>query len=209
MNLKNNFVPALIGSLLITLVFTVVILIVVVKHHKEYLSSHVLVSQSFLDSLKYVASLPPVITVKDSIIHDTIWIERHHNPIPTPDPVDSTLNVYRDSLQIKDTVDVSIRFKTTGTLQGSIDWLYKPIYRERIITIEKKVPYPVERQVFVDKYHTGTYLSIASGGGVDKFLIGGDLDIVTKNDYIYGLQYRRFGKDDIYGVKFGIRLRLR
>jgi len=28
----------------------------------------------------------------------------------------------------------------------------------------------------------------------------------VKKDYIYGLQYRRYGEDNVYGIKFGINL---
>jgi hypothetical protein len=166
----------------------------------------VLVTQVFLDSLKYVANLPPVITVHDSIVHDTVWIPQTHNPKPTVDPVDSTLNQYSDSLQIKDEVDVSITFKTSGLVKGGINWLYKPIYKEKIITIDRPVPYPVNNDILIPTYKTGLYASIAVDFGGKNFLIGPDIDIVTKNDYIYGIQYRRFGEVNIYGVKFGFKL---
>ena len=163
-----------------------------------------LVSQEFLDSLTYIANLPPIIIVKDSIIHDTIWIKDTHYPEPIP--IDTTLNQYEDSLYIKDTVDVSIRFQTTGVVKEGIHWTFKPIYHIRETIIEKPVPYPVIEKVPVPTYKTGIYISGVAGGNDNVFIFGSDLDIVSKNDYIYGFQYRRFGNDNIYGVKFGVNL---
>jgi len=166
----------------------------------------VLVSQKFLDSLTYVANLPPDTIVKETVVYDTVWITEVHDPQPQPDPTDSTLNVYRDSLVIKDTVDVSIKFKTRGLLEGGIEWTFKPIYHFKEITIEKPVPYPIPYEVPVITYKTGFYLSGVAGGNDNTFIFGSDLDFVGKNDYIYGLQYRRFGDENIYGVKFGFNL---
>ena len=164
----------------------------------------VLVSQKFLDSLAYVANLPPVIIVKDSIIHDTIWIKETHYPEPIP--IDNTLNQYVDSLFIKDTVDVAIKFQSTGLVKGGIHWTFKPIYHIKEITIEKPVPYPIPYEVPVITYKTGVYLSGVAGGNSNRFIFGSDLDFVAKNDYIYGFQYRRFGNENIYGVKYGFNL---
>lgn len=165
----------------------------------------VLVSQGYLDSLKNIASLPPTIIIKDSIIHDTVKIYVH-DPQPDPDPVDSTLLVYNDSLVIKDSVDVRIKFKSKGLVVGGIKWFYTPIIQIREIKIETKIPVPMPYNVEVPVYKTGFYLSGVVEGGEDIFMIGTDLDIVDKNDYIYGIQYRRFGNENIYGVKFGLRL---
>lgn len=165
----------------------------------------VLVSQRFLDSLTFIANLPPTIIVKDSIIRNTVRIVIT-NPDPQPDPENPALTIYNDSLVVQDTIDVKIRFKTTGLLFGPIEWTYTPILHFREITIEKPVPYPVIEKVPVNVYKTGYYLSFAAGGNENKFLFGSDLDIVTKNSYIYGLQYRRLGNENIFGVKIGINL---
>lgn len=166
----------------------------------------VLVSEGYLDSLKNIASLPPTIIIKDSIIHDTIRIPYNHDPQPQPDSVDSTLYVYNDSLVIKDSVDVSINFKSKGLVVGGINWLYTPITHIKEIKIETKVPVPMPYEVSVPTYKTGIYISGVVQGGENIFMIGSDLDIVSKNDYIYGIQYRRYDNQNVYGVKFGIRL---
>lgn len=163
-----------------------------------------LVSQKFLNFLTYIANLPPDTIIKEIIVHDTIWIYEVHYPEPTP--IDSNLNQYVDSLFIKDTVDVSIRFKTTGLVKEGIYWTFKPIYHIKEITIEKPVPYPVIEKIPVPTYRTGVYLSGAVGGNANRFIFGSDLDFVGKNDYIYGVQYRRFGDENIYGFKFGFNL---
>lgn len=168
----------------------------------------VLVSQGYLDSLKNIASLPPTIIVKDSIIHDTIRIPQTHNPQPDIDSIinDTIIYAYKDSLFIKDSVDVSINFKSKGLVVGGINWLYTPITHIKEIKIETKVPIPMPYEVSVPTYKTGIYISGVVQGGENIFMIGSDLDIVSKNDYIYGIQYRRYDNQNVYGVKFGIRL---
>lgn len=206
MKLKSNIIISIIAILVIIIIILSWILSSTQRKHKEYISSHVLVTQAFLDSLKDIANRSPIVTIHDSIIHDTVWIPQHHDPQPQPNPTDTTLHNYEDSLKIKDSVNVSIKFSTTGFVKGGIDWLYKPIYHIKETTIDRPVPYPVDREVPVYMYKTGYYLSLAADGTTNMFMMGGDFDIITKNDYIYGIQYRRFGKENIYGVKFGVNL---
>lgn len=164
-----------------------------------------LVTQNFLDSLKYVANLPPTVIVKDTVIKDTVWITVNSNPEPEPEP-DTGLLVYNDSLVVADTIDVRIRFRTRGYLEGPIEWNYKPIFHLREITIEKPVPYPVVQYVPVTDYRTGWYVSVSAAQAGNELLFGLNIDIVGKNSYIYGLEYRRLGNENFYGVKVGINL---
>lgn len=166
----------------------------------------VLVTQVFLDSLQYIANLPPVITTDTIYIHDTVKVIIKTKPLPQPDPKQPNINTYRDTLFVEGKVDVNIMFKTSGLLEDGVQWEYTSIIKEITTIIEKPVPYPVKYEVPVITYKTGIYLSIAAGGNNKSFLFGGDLDIVLKNDYIYGAQFRRFGDENIYGVKFGINL---
>lgn len=166
----------------------------------------VLISQKMLDSLTYIANLPPDTIVKNLVVYDTLWIVKTHNPQPQPDLEDSTLNVYCDSLVIKDTVNVSVRFKTTGLIRGGIEWRFKPIYHFKETIINKPVPYLITEYTSVPAYKTGFYLSGVASGNNNMFIFGLDFDFVTKNDYIYGLEYRKFGNENIYGVKLGINL---
>lgn len=166
----------------------------------------VLVSQEFLDSLNYIANLPPTIIVRDTIIKDTVRILVHTYPQPIPDTENEKLLVYTDSLVIPDTIDVQVRFKTTGLLEGPIEWSYTPIFHLRETVIERFVPYPVIQRIPFNVYRTGYYLSFVAGGNENMFLYGIDFDIVRNNSYIYGINYRRLGDQNIYGIKFGIRL---
>lgn len=166
----------------------------------------VIVSQKFLDSLTYIANLPPVIVKKDSIVRDTIWLEKATDPTSNIDPVDSTITVINSNLYIKDTIDTKINFKIKGELIGKIKWSFNPIYHYKIITIDRPKPYPIIEKVYKDKYRNGYYLSGNLGGNNRMFLLGADIDIVTKNDYIYGIRYQKFGDNNIYSVKVGINL---
>ena len=38
-----------------------------------------------------------------------------------------------------------------------------------------------------------------------EFIFGVDYDLV-KTDYVYGLQYRRWGGQNVYGIKLGVNL---
>lgn len=205
--LKNNFSIALNISLILVLAFVIWVLCLVVKNHRKYVEGHIVVTQEFLDSLTNIANLPPVIIRKDSIIHDTVWISQTHYPDPKPNDKDSTINNYKDSLKIKDQIDVSIKFSVKGTIQGGVDWLYKPIYKVATITIDRPKPYPVPYEVPVIKYRTGTYISFVGNNVGGKPFIGADIDFVTKKDYIWGLEYKK-GLDgtNIYGFKVGFKL---
>ena len=67
------------------------------------------------------------------------------------------------------------------------------------------MPYPVITNIEVPVPSTGNYLSLGVGGNGKMFIFGVDYDRV-KRDYIYGLQYRRYGDVNVYGVKAGINL---
>lgn len=169
---------------------------------------YVLTTQVFLDSLKEVANKPPIITIKDSIVHDTVEVPAHHDPEPKPNPVDSTHNDYFDHLYVAGQIDASVKFTVDGTLISGIDWNYRPIYKLQTITIDRPKPYPVFSPTAPAKYKNGVYASLVVDWDKQNFLgLGADVDFVTKNDYIYGFQYRRFGDQNIYGVKAGFRLK--
>lgn len=168
----------------------------------------VLVTQNFLDSLTYIANLPPTVIVKDTVIKDTVWIPVTTEPDFVPNPDIPQANIYTDHLLVEDTIDVKIQFKSTGELIGGIEWMYKPIFHIKEITIEKPAPYPVIQEVLVTDYRTGWYLSGSFGteNKGNEILFGANLDIVGKNSYIYGLEYRRLAGTDFYGIKLGINL---
>jgi len=174
----------------------------------------VLVSQSTVDSLRAYIAIADSLEIlanmvpDTTIVHDTIYLDTMQIVETTPVPqVQNDTNFYQDSLKVKGKVDVAISFKVDGKLTTPIKWEYKPIIQKFEIIVEKPVPYPVIKTVNVDvpKYYTGHYLSLAIGGNDKMFTFGMDYDFVKKNN-IYGLQYRRYGDINVYGVKVGVNL---
>lgn len=160
----------------------------------------VLVSESFLDSLN---KIPDTITIKqDTVIYIT---ERIHVPgdIPDPQPLPPDRNFYHDSI-VTDKVKIWADLTIKGELEDWDWWyqLYLPTI-ERTVEIPKLYPAPYGVPVF----KTGLYGSFEVGGThTGKFMFGAGLDLVTKKQNIYGLQYIRFGDNDIIGFKIGTRI---
>lgn len=157
------------------------------------------------DSLKVLAHLPPdTIRQTDTVYLDTLKIV---STMPTfeVDPVDSTVTMVKDSLIVEGEIAAWIEFKLKGYIETPIQWGYRPIIKEINTTIEKPIPYPVIENVEIKVPSTGHYLSLTAGGNNNLFTFGVDYDLV-KESYIYGLQYRRWGNEGVYGVKIGINL---
>lgn len=155
------------------------------------------------DSLKKLANLPPVI-ITDTVI--VIKEPKYVETIPEKDSVSEIpLNLYKDELFVEDTISAWVEFKVRGYVEGMIKWGYKPIITEVTKVIKEPSPYPVIEKVKIPVQITGNYLSLTAGGNDKMFIFGVDYDIVKFN-YIYGLQYRRFGQVNVYGIKAGINL---
>jgi hypothetical protein len=156
------------------------------------------------DSLQIIANQPP-----DTVIVDTIYLDKvviaETTPTITSDPIDTTLLTVNDSLIIDGEVSAWVEFQMRGQLESGIKWKYRPVIKERIITIKEKVPYPIIETIYVPKTVVGHYLSFNAGGNDKMFTFGLDYDIV-KEDNIYGLRYQRFGEQNVYGAKIGIKL---
>jgi len=157
------------------------------------------------DSLEIIANLPPDTVVVEKIVTDTVVKYVETTPISRPDPLDSSVQVYTDTLQVDGEINAWVRFKVKGYVVGSLEWKYKPIVKEVTSTITVPAPYPVIEPVEVPVPSTGNYLSLTAGGNDKMFIFGVDYDRV-KEDFVYGLQYRRYGEVNIYGVKAGINL---
>jgi hypothetical protein len=157
------------------------------------------------DSLEVLANLPPdtveveVIVYKDSIV----YVET--TPTPQPDPSDSSILAYSDTLRVEGEINAWVDFKVKGYVIDNLYWGYTPIIKETTITVTEKIPYPVITNIEVPVYAVGNYLSLGVGGTGNLFIFGVDYDRV-KTDYIYGLQYRRWGEVNVYGIKAGINL---
>lgn len=159
------------------------------------------------DSLEVLANLPPDTIKVDSIVYVDKIVYKETTPTAEPDPSDSSVQVYSDSLQVDGEINAWVKFKVRGYVLDNIHWEYTPIIKEITTTIETKIPYPVIEtiEVKVPEYHAGHYLSLVAGGNDKMFTFGVDYDLVKKNR-IYGLQYRRYGEQSVYGVKIGINL---
>ena len=161
----------------------------------------VLVSQAFIDSLRSIANKPPIVIIKDSIVYrDTVIYIIKDPPIPI-DTIDK-LRIYRDSIY-NDSIRVWTEMHINGSLEVFNQW-YRPIIHYRTKTIEIPKPYPVPYEVPVNK--SGLYVSSIIGGG-SRFMIGASVDYLNKKDVSYGMQYQRYGNDNIYGIRIGIKIK--
>ena len=157
------------------------------------------------DSLEKLAHLPPdTIKIIDTIYFDTLKIVVS-DPNLEPDPDDSTITVVKDTLEVDGEISAWVEFKLKGELQSGIKWGYKPVIKENTIIIEKPVPYPVIKNVEIKVPSTGHYLSLTAGGNDKMFTFGMNYDLVQETK-IYGVQYQRWGNQNIFGVKIGINL---
>jgi hypothetical protein len=208
-------------SKILIILFTVLLALLVGNYvvdifSKKVPNGMVLVEQSTIDSLnayikladslEQLANLPPEIIIeRDTVYLDTAVTTAYTVPSVEPDPVDSTLVTVKDSLTVNGEVSAWVEFQLRGQLEGGIEWRYKPVIKEKIITIKERVPYPVIETIHVPKAITGHYLSFNAGGNDNLFIFGVDYDVVKEKN-IYGLQYQRFGDQNVYGAKIGINL---
>jgi len=156
-----------------------------------------------IDSLQTLANLPADTVWRDSIIIQEVPVYI----TTTPEPVDTldSIVTYKDSLSVEGEINAWVKFKVNGFMEGQMEWGYTPIIREIETIIEKPVPYPVVKTVTLSEYVSGNYISLVAGGNDKMFIFGVDYDLVQQ-DFIYGLQYRRYGDFNVYGVKAGINI---
>lgn len=159
--------------------------------------------KNLADSLQIIANLPPDTVVKTDTIYKLEVRTVETNPEPTVEVEDFV--VYEDELKVENEIDVAIEFGVKGELTTPVLWEYTPIVREIETIVEKKIPYPVLENIEVPVYNSGHYLSAAAGGNDKMFIFGIDYDYV-ETKYVYGFQYRRYGANNVYGVKVGINL---
>ena len=166
----------------------------------------IVVDQSFLDSLSVIANRPPDTVRIDTFI--TRWkTEFRDRKIPKLIPIDSETNYYSDS-----TINDTLSFWVNATVKGLlIEWNWR--HEISLIEVEKIVevarPFPVPYEVPVR--HTGLYMAMRVGGGTHsgKFLFGADLDLINKKDNTYGIQYTRFGEENLIAFKVGRKIKLK
>ena len=159
----------------------------------------------FADSVKNIDLTPDTIRIIDTLYLDKERIVYHEPEIDQ----DSLVLTIIDSLRIEGEIHVWVKFMINKiTYETQSQWRYQPVIHTLSTTVEIPVHIPliqtIDREVI--KYSTGHYLSAAMGGNANLFTFGIDYDVV-KRDYLYGLQYRRYGDENVYGVKIGINLR--
>lgn len=165
-----------------------------------------MVDQSFIDSLITIASRPPDTVKVDTFI--TRWkTEFLDREIPKAVVVDPQTNYYSDS-----TINDTLSFWVNATVKGVLtewNWRHEIALTEVQTIVEVTKPIPVPYEVSVKQ--TGLYAAIRLGGGTHsgKFLFGADLDLINKKDNIYGIQYTRFGEENLIGFKFGRKIKLK
>jgi len=103
-------------------------------------------------------------------------------------------------------------FWINATVKGLLtywNWRHEITLTEVQTIVEVTKPIPVPYEVRVQQ--TGLYGAIRLGGGTHsgKFLFGADLDLINKKDNIYGIQYTRFGQENLIGFKFGRKIKLK
>ena len=174
----------------------------------------VIVNQTVVDSLNAfiafadsIENLPmePVVVETDTVY---IKVPEYYTstPTPQPDPVDTTITHYHDSLVREKVISVWVDIMVRGIVDTLIiDWKYRPVLRSIETTTELPVYKPIITTIKVPKYITGHYVSAIAGGNDKFFTFGIDYDLV-KSNRIYGFQYRRQGDQNVYAVKIGINL---
>ncbi len=159
----------------------------------------VIVSQSFLDSLKKIAEMPPSIIIRDTIIYKdtTIYLEK---PVPQPYYTDYPINKYRDSLQNAD-IRVWVDLKVKGYLEHW-GWQYQPVFRFQTKETYIPQPYPVGYEV--EKPFTGFIGQVGAGGG-ERLALSVEMGHINKRGRIIGGQYIRYGDKGFVLMKYGIK----
>ena len=166
----------------------------------------VLIPQPTWDSILKLANKPPIIHIDTfNIKGDIVYI-----PAPLPKPVpeedDTLINNYSDSLVKKD-INVWYAFKVRGLLLDR-KWSYRPTFNIVKEVDSIFVPKIIESIKLVTEQKNKVYLYGLAGGNDKSFLFGGGVDFITKKETEIGGLYQRFGNENFYSVKLGVKLHL-
>ena len=131
----------------------------------------------------------------------TIYVDKSI-PVPTIDPKDTTINIYKDSLLRKD-IDVQYSMKVRGELLNR-KWSYNPVVTTIFRTDSVYVTQIVEKPVRTPQ--NGVYSYGIAGGNKTTFLFGFGVDYITKKNTELGYLYQRYGNDGFHSIKLGIKL---
>lgn len=162
----------------------------------------ILIAQQTWDSIQALADKPAITHIDTVYLKGkTIYIDKPV-PVPTIDPKDTTINIYKDSL-LKMDIDVQYTMKIRGELLNR-NWSYNPIVTTIFRTDSIFVPRIVEVPLKVPQ--NGLFAYIIAGGNTNSFLFGSGADLITKKSTMIGYQYQRFGNDNIHSIRIGIKL---
>lgn len=187
----------------------------VVYKFKPLPEGKVIANQSAIDSLNAfiiiadsIKNLPmePVVIKTDTVY---IKVPQYVTSTPTAeqDEKDTTITHYNDSLVLEKEINVWVDIMVKGAIKDlKIAWKYTPVVQTIETITEKPVYKYIIETIEVPEYVTGHYLSGVAAGNDKMFNFGIDYDLVNSK-YIYGLQYRRYGDDNVYGIKLGVNLR--
>lgn len=166
----------------------------------------VLVAQSTWDSIKALANKPPIIK-RDTIRikGDIVYVPSSPLPQPKPEPKDSTINTYSDSL-IRNNINVWYSFKVKGVLLERT-WVYLPVTTLVNESITHFIPYIIDRPIRVPV--NGLFVYGMVGGNMNSFLPGAGADFITKKGTEFGYLYQRYGTENFHNFKLGIKIQLK
>ena len=160
-----------------------------------------IISKALWGEVKALADKPPEVKIDTFIIKgETVYVDRPI-PIPVPDPQDTTILAYSDTLS-NDSINAWVDFKLRGELL-SLRWGYVPLITNIVKETTIYVPQIVEIDVPLPS--RGIYLSGIVGYG-NTFALGVGVDYMTKKDNIYGYQFQRWGNDNFHMIRVGAKI---
>lgn len=176
-------------------------MVLVEKEKADSLQAYI----DLIERLQVITNLPPDTVWRDSIIIQEVPV--YINTTPVVVDQEDSVKTYNDSLSVEGEINAWVEYKVRGFVEGQMKWGYTPIIREIETIVEIRVPYPVVETTILSEYVSGNYLSVVIGGNDKMFTFGVDYDHVKQN-YLYGLQYRKYGDMNVYGVKAGININI-
>jgi hypothetical protein len=168
--------------------------------------NEVIVPRDVWNKIQELANKPPTVHIDTiKIKGDVVYTPTTPLPQPKPEPKDSTINSYADSL-VNEEIDVHYNFKVRGELLDR-SWKYSPTFT--IVKEIDSIPYPILIEVPKPyaKPQCGIYINGIAGGNKSAFLFGGGLNLITKKETLIGYQYQRFGNENFHSVLFGAKIK--
>jgi len=122
----------------------------------------VLVSESYIDSLRSVAEIPPdTVTVERIEVKDTVIYIIKKSPKPVFVDLPTGERHYTDSLTMTDDgINAWVKIKARGVIE-EIVWGYQPVYK----TITKEITIPKPYPVYHDQIKPGLIAEAGIGWG--------------------------------------------